>query len=154
MWCPLGEKEDETMASTRTSTIIEVPVEKVFAYVAEPSNIPEWLVNLGTIADVTGSGVGQHYRWKYTMIGLPFDGETTVVEHVPNHRLVTESKGGIPSTFTMAFSPHEGGTKLDVDTEYSIPVPVLGKLAEKLVARRMQREAELSAQNIKERLES
>jgi len=42
---------------------------------------------------------------------------------------------------------------LDVDTEYMIPVPVLGKLAEKLVAKRVQREAEQSAQNIKERLE-
>ena len=141
------------MASTKTSTVIQAPIEEGFAYVSDPTNIPEWLVNLSAISDVTGSGVGQRYRWKYTMIGLPFDGETTVKEHITNERLVTESTGGIPNTFTMVFEPHEGGTKLDVDTEYTIPVPVLGKLAEKLVAKRVQREAEQSAQNIKERLE-
>ncbi len=141
------------MASTKTSTIIQAPVEKTFAYVTDPTNVPEWLVNLSEITDVTGFGEGQHYRWKYSMIGLPFEGETTVKEHVPNERHVTESAGGIPSTFTMVFEPHEGGTKLVVDTEYTIPVPVLGKLAEKLVSKRMQREADLSAQNIKERLE-
>jgi uncharacterized membrane protein len=141
------------MASTKTSTIIQAPVEKAFAYVEEPRNIPEWLMNLSEITDVTGSGVGQRYRWKYTMIGLPFEGETTVKEHVPNERLVTQSTGGIPNTFTMVFEPNERGTKLDVHTESTIPVPVLGPLAEKLVAKRMQREAEQSAQNIKERLE-
>jgi uncharacterized protein YndB with AHSA1/START domain len=141
------------MASTKTSTIINAPVEKTFAYVSAPHNIPEWLVNLSEITDVTGEGIGQHYRWKYTMIGIPFDGETTVKEHITNARLVTESNGGIASTFTMQFEPHESGTRLVVDTEYTIPVPVLGKLAEKIVAGRMQREAEQSAQNIKERLE-
>ena len=141
------------MASTKTSTVIQAPVDRTFAYVADPRNIPEWLVNLSQITDVTGDGVGQHYRWKYTMIGIPFDGETTVKEHVTNECLVTESQGGIASTFTMVFEPHENGTKLVVETEYTIPVPVLGKLAEKIVAGRIQREAEQSAQNIKERLE-
>ncbi|MGB5703979.1 MAG: SRPBCC family protein [Polyangiales bacterium] len=141
------------MAATRTKTIIQAPIDKAFAYVSDPENIPEWLVNLSAIMDVTGIGVGQHYRWTYNMLGLPFEGETTVKEHVPNERLVTESTGGIPSTFTMVFEAVDGGTKLDVETTYSIPVPVLGKLAEKVVAKRMQREAELSALNIKERLE-
>lgn len=66
---------------------------------------------------------------------------------------MTESTGGIPSTFTITFEPHESGAKPDVDTEFRIPGPVLGKLAEKLVAKRMQREAEGSAQNIEERVE-
>ncbi len=38
-------------------------------------------------------------------------------------------------------------------SDYTIPVPVLGKLAEQLVLKRNQREADLSMQNIKERLE-
>jgi hypothetical protein len=37
--------------------------------------------------------------------------------------------------------------------DYTIPVPVLGKLAEQLVLKRNQREADLSMENIKERLE-
>ena len=40
-----------------------------------------------------------------------------------------------------------------VETEYTIPVPVLGKLAEKLVLKRNRRESDMSMENIKERLE-
>jgi len=83
-------------------------------YVTDPMNTLEWLVGVVEIKDVTGSGVGQHFHWKYNMVGIPLRGETTVSEHVPNERRVTDSKGGIPTTFTFTFAPHEGGTKLDL----------------------------------------
>jgi len=51
------------------------------------------------------------------------------------------------------FAPHESGTKLGLDIDYTTPVPVLGKLAEKVVFKRNQREAQMSMENIKERLE-
>ncbi len=57
------------------------------------------------------------------------------------------------STIVFTFAPHEGGTKLDFEVDYTIPVPVLGKLAEKLVFKRNQREAQLSMENVKERME-
>lgn len=57
------------------------------------------------------------------------------------------------STIAFTFAPHEGGTKLDFEVDCTIPVPVLGKLAEKLVIKRNQREAQLSMENVKERME-
>ena len=141
------------MPKLNNSINISAPVEKVFAYVTDPLATPEWLVGATEVTDVTGSGVGQHYHWKYNMLGVPLRGETTVSEHVPNERRVTDSKGGATSTWTFTFAPHEGGTKLDLELDYTIPVPVLGKLAEQLVLKRNQREADLSMENIKERLE-
>ena len=141
------------MTTVKSSINISAPVEKVFAYVSNPMNTPEWMVNLVEHTDVVGSGVGQHYHWKYTMIGVPLRGETTVSEYVPNERWVLDSKGGATSTWTFTFAPHEGGTNLNMNVDYTIPVPVLGKLAENLVLKRNQREAEMSVQNIKERLE-
>ncbi len=141
------------MPKLNKSINISASVEKVFAYVTDPMTSTEWLVGATEVTDVTGSGVGQHYRWKYNMLGVPLRGETTVSEHVPNERRVTEGKGGVISTWTFTFAPHEGGTKLDMELDYAIPVPVLGKLAEQLVLKRNQREADLSMQNIKERLE-
>ncbi len=141
------------MPKINKSININAPVEKVFAYVTDPTKGPEWLVGWTEVTDVTGSGVGQHYHWKYNMLGVPLRGETTVSEQVPNKRSVTDSKGGITSTFTFTYAPHEGGTKLDLELHYAIPVPVLGKLAEKLVLKRNQREADVSMENIKERLE-
>jgi len=141
------------MATITTSINISAPVEKVFAYLTDPLSTPEWLVGATEVTDVTGSGVGQHYHWKYNMLGVPLRGETTVSEHVPNERRVTNSKGGATSTWMLTFAPHEGGTKLDLELDYTIPVPVLGKLAEQLVLKRNQREADMSMQNIKERME-
>jgi uncharacterized protein YndB with AHSA1/START domain len=83
------------MTTVKSSINISAPVEKVFAYVSNPMNTPEWMVNLVEHTNIVGSGVGQHYHWKYTMIGLPFQGETTVLEYVPNERFVTESTGGL-----------------------------------------------------------
>jgi uncharacterized protein YndB with AHSA1/START domain len=141
------------MTTIHTSVNINAPVEEVFAYLADPMNIQEWMVGMTEVMDVTGSGVGQRYHWKYKMAGVPLRGESTISEHVPNERRVAVSKGGITSTFTFTFAPTEGGTKLDMDVDYTIPIPVLGKLAEKLVLKRNQREADLNNQNIKERLE-
>lgn len=142
------------MPKISNSINISAPVEKVFGYVSDPMSALEWFVGMTEVKDVTGSGVGQHYHWKYTMIGVPFQGETTLTEHVPNERTFSESKGGITSTFTFTFAPHETGTKLGLEIDYTIPVPVLGKLAEKLVFKRNQREAAMSMENIKERLET
>jgi hypothetical protein len=66
---------------------------------------------------------------------------------------VEQSKGGIVSTWTYSFEPHDGGTKMELVIEYTIPVPVLGKLAEKLVLRRNEREADLAMENIKDKME-
>jgi uncharacterized membrane protein len=141
------------MPIINSSIDISAPVEKVFAYVTDALTGPEWLVGMSEVTDVTGSGVGQRHHWKYNMLGVPLRGESTVSEHVPNERRVVQSKGGVTSTWTFTFAPHEGGTKLDLELDYTIPVPVLGKLAEQLVLKRNQREADLSMENIKQRLE-
>jgi len=142
------------MPKLNNSININAPVEKVFAYLSDPRNTTEWFVGMTEVTDVSGSGVGQHSRWTYTMIGIPFHGDSKLTEHVPNQRLVFEQEGGITSTMTFTFTPHEGGTKLGLDIDYTIPVPVLGKMAEKVVFKRNQREAQMSMENIKERSEA
>lgn len=142
------------MPTINSSINISAPVEKVFAYVTDPLTTPEWFVGMTEVTDVTGSGADQHSRWTYTMIGIPFHGESKLTEYVPNERAVSKQEGGLPSIITYTFSPYEGGTKLGMDIDYTIPVPVLGKLAEKVVFKRNQREAQLSMENIKERLEA
>jgi uncharacterized membrane protein len=141
------------MAKVSRSVIINGAVDKVFAYVAEPMNLAEWIPSIMEVTDVTGSGVGQHYRWRYKMAGVPLKGETTVIEQIPNERRVTDSKGGVISTWTLTFEPHDGGTKFGIDIEYTVPVPVLGKLAEKLVLKRNEREADMAMENVKEKME-
>lgn len=141
------------MEKVKRSITINAPVEKVFNYVADPMAQLEWLSSMMAVKDVSGSGVGQHFRWTYKMAGVLLEGETTVTEHIPNERRVTQSKGGVTSTWIINFESHDGGTMMELDIEYTIPIPVIGKLAEKLVLKRNEREADLAMTNIKEKLE-
>jgi len=141
------------MAKVERSITINAPVEKVFAYIEDPMNELEWIPSLVEVQDVTGRGVETHFRWAYKMAGMRLEGESTNTEYIPNERIVTQSKGDIVSTWTLTFESHDGGTKLNFVIEYTIPVPVLGKLAEALVLRQNEREADLALANIKDRME-
>jgi len=141
------------MPTITKSTQIKASVEKVFEYVSDPMTTLEWIPSMMEVSDVTGSGADLHYHWKYKMVGIPFDGESSFREYVPNERTVVEGKGGIPNKITWTFKPHESGTKANIEVEYTIPVPVLGKFAEKLVRKRNEREVDMWLQNVKERLE-
>lgn len=141
------------MVKVEKTITINAAVEKVFAYMEDPMSNLEWLPSMLEVKDVTGQGVGSHFRWAYKMAGVRLEGKTTVTELIPNERIVTQSKGGAVSTWTFAFEPHDGGTKLNLVVEYTVPVPVLGKLAEALVLKRNERETDLAVANIKARME-
>jgi len=141
------------MAKVERSMLIKAPVEKVFTYVGDPANEMEWLPGITDVRDISGQGVGKRYAFTYKMFGLPLKGQSEVVELVPNQRLVSKSKGGIQSTWTWTFKPEAGGTRLSVVVEYTIPVPVLGKVGERLALGQTEREADLAVANIKARLE-
>ena len=40
-----------------------------------------------------------------------------------------------------------------IDIDYKVPIPVLGRLAEKVLAKRNERETDMNLMNLKERLE-
>ncbi len=141
------------MVKVGKSISINAPVEKVFKYIDDPLNSPEWIPSTIDATDVSGSGVGQHYRWTYKMAGVLIKGETTTTEYIPNERIVTQIKGGITCTWITSFKAQDGGTIMDLDIEYTIPIPVLGKLAEKIVLKRNEREADMAMVNVKEKME-
>jgi hypothetical protein len=103
--------------------------------------------------NVIGSGEGQQYEWTYKMAGLLLRGQTTVVEYEPNTRVVHQSIGTVSSTWTTTLAPHDGWTDVTMEVEYTVPIPVLGKLAEQLAIRRDARDLEIALTNVKEALE-
>ena len=141
------------MAKVERSITIKAPIEKVFSYISNPKNELEFIPSITDIRDITGQGVGQRYGWTYKMMGISFKGEDEVMEYTPNERYVHRSSGGIVSTWTYSFKAEGGGTRLDLEVEYTIPVPVLGKFAERLVLRQSEREADYAMASLKDRLE-
>jgi len=142
------------MEKIKSSIAIDAPVEKVFGYLLNPMNQVDWMPSMIEVFDLTGTNVGDTHRWKYKMSGIMLEGITTFEELVPNKRLGTRTKGGVTSYFLFVLKPQNGGTIAELNIEYTVPVPVLGKLAEKAILKRNKREADMSMQNIKEILEN
>jgi uncharacterized membrane protein len=142
------------MASWKSSIVIHAPADRVFAYVDDPMNLVEWLPTMIEIRNVIGTGAGQQQEWTYKMAGLLLRGQATVVEHVPNKSAVHQTIGMISSNFGYAVEPHEEGSVLTLEVEYSVPIPVLGKLAEHIALRRNERDFQIALENVKETLEA
>ena len=142
------------MEAIRKSIEIRATADQVFTYLANPENDPEWVPSLMEVRNISGSGSEMRYDWTYKMVGFKLDGETRTVEHVPSERLVVTTHGGVDSKWTYQLTPTAEGTRFDLSVEYEIPLPVLGKLAEKLVARANEREVEVAIQNAKDQCEA
>lgn len=145
------------MSKIHKSIEIKVPVKEVYDYLEDAAKLPEWLVGVTEVHNITGSGVGRHFDFTYQMVGVPLKGEVTATEDIPEKRIVTESKGGVESTWTWNLSAEKGKkdvTVLDLDIDYKIPVPVVGKLADKILLKRNERQTDMTLMNIKEKLEA
>jgi uncharacterized membrane protein len=148
------KKEERGMARFHKTIEIKAPVSSVFSFIEDPNHGPEVMTNMIEVKDVQGTAKGSHYKWTWSMAGMKFKGENTIIEDVPNKKIVINSKGGIESTWTYNFEPRGDATILDLDIEYKIPVPILGKMAENLLLKRNEREAETNLMNLKDRLEA
>jgi uncharacterized protein YndB with AHSA1/START domain len=143
------------MAKVERSIVMHAPVEKVFGYAAVPSNLPEFIPSMMEVKDVQPLPNGGHrFRWVYKMAGMRFEGTSEDVEFVPNQRLVAKYSGGIEAIVTWTFLGEAGGTRVTFLGEYTVPVPLLGRLAEAIVVKVNEHETEALLANLKARMEA
>ena len=114
----------------------------------------EWQPNITGIRDVTGRGESQQWTLDYKMMGLKFTSKAKVTRSRINTERRVESKGGMDASWYWEFIPVDGGTQLRWVIDYTIPIPVLGKVGELLIMRRNERVARFAMTNIKERMEA
>jgi len=67
--------------------------------------------------------------------------------------LVSKNEKGIESTVTWLMEGHGDETDLSFEIEYRVPVPVLGKLAEKVIVKLNENEADAMIANLKTQIE-
>ena len=143
------------MAKLTRSIHIKAPAEKVYNFLTEPSNLPEVWPSMVEVNNIHHEPTGLHkFHWKYKMAGVIFEGETDTVEAVPSKRVVTQTSGGIPSRFEWTYRSEGNEMTLDVSVEYTVPIPVLGKLAEPVIVKLNEHEAETLLANIKTTMEA
>lgn len=143
------------MKRLEKSVSIKAPIDKVFNYISDPTSAPEMMKSMLEVkdVDVKEGGVGTTFNWVYKMAGMKFSGESVVTEYVANKKLVMQSKGGIKSTWDWTLEPKGDGTQVTLVVEYDVPVPVLGKLAEAMVLKQNEKDADQSMANLKKILE-
>ena len=142
------------MQRLEKSDFINAQVELVFDYWKDTSNRPEVWPSLVEVRDVQGEpGVGQNWKWTYKLAGVSFDGQSECVEFIPNQKIVDKSGGGIESIFTWVFKAENGGTRMEMSVEYTIPTPIVGKIAESFIVKQASNEADVVFANLKARLE-
>ena len=142
------------MASWKNSIAIDAPADRVFAYVDEPTNLAEWLPSIVEVRNVIGTGAGQQFEWTAKMLGRLLRGQSTVIEHAPNKCGVHQTIGMVSSTFGYFVEPHDEGTELTLEIEYSVPFHLGGRIAEHVLVRRNAREFQLALDNVKELMEA
>ncbi len=135
------------------SIVIDASPDAVFAYVTDPAKMAEWLPSMVEARNIVGTGEGQQYEWTYKMGGILFRGQSVVVEQVPSKLAVFQTIGAVDSTWTFQLDGANGGTRFRLTIEYEVPMPVLGKLAERLLAKRHERSIGLALVNAKDTLE-
>jgi uncharacterized membrane protein len=143
------------MAKITRDVFVNAPVDEVFAYHSNPANQIEYWPSMIEIKDVERlPGGGMKYRWTYKMVGIRLEGLTETIEFVRNERVVTRSRGGIEATYTFEYMKEDEGTRVRMEVDYKLPVPVVGKVAEAFVLKFNEREAETVLANLKDRLEA
>jgi len=142
------------MAKIEKSIFINASVEKVFDFMLEPTNILEIWPSMLEVKNVQSlPNGGYRYDWVYKMAGMRFEGQTETTEVIQNQRVVAKNESGIPSTFIWTYQPEDGGTRVTVNVDYTIPGAALGKLAEPIIHKMNEHEGETLLANLKARME-
>ena len=140
------------MPTIRRSISIHTPADRAFAYIADPTHLPALWPSLVEVRNVESHAAGTSFDWDYKLLGMRIHGHSDPVEQVANERLVTRSVRGIPNTFRWLFAGHDEDTEVALEVDYESPIP--GKLADRLLRRLNEREAETLLQNLKSTLEA
>lgn len=132
---------------------IRAPIADVFEIFTDPVQLNAIWPSLTEVTNVKGSlDKGYTFDFVYKMAGIRITGKTELIAHKKNEYCETRTTG-IPAVFRWHYEPKGDFTLVRAEVEYTLPVPVLGKLAEKVVAKMNEREFEQVLENAKSSLE-
>ena len=133
---------------------INASAERVFEFITNPVNLPGVWPSMTEVSNVKRTADGRHeFDWVYRMAGFPFKGHSKTIDLEHGVRSTVQNEGGIPSTFRWQFEKKGTGMRLALDVDYEIPAPVIGKIAEAVVARLNEHECVHLLANVKATIE-
>ncbi len=141
------------MASVTSSTTINQPVDKVFAYVTNAENHKAWQAGI-LDAKLTPPGapaVGSIYHYTTEVLGRKMETQLQISTLEPNHKWAVKTAGvPRPVETVYLFEPAGTGTKLTISMELAGGYPAA---AEGMVKQQMQKSLDEQGHRLKQTLE-
>ena len=143
------------MKKVSNTITIDAPIDEVFKFISKPTKLIEVWPSFIEAKDVVRlPNGGTKFNWKYKMAGMTFEGTSEDIDFINGERVVSKQEGGIDAKVTWQLQEEGGGTKVMLETEYTVPVPLLGNLAENFIVKANDREGATILENFKDRLET
>ncbi|MCX2962818.1 SRPBCC family protein [Gordonia aquimaris] len=123
------------MGTIRHSSSVEVPRDRVFAYINDHQNVPNFFFGVTRFVPVTEATDGVGSQFAVTMKVGPKTLASTVetVEWVENELIRLESVEGFSANTTWNFVDAGAGTQVDVEFVYTLPGGLAGRALGSLV---------------------
>jgi len=135
---------------------INVPVEKVFNFVAGYTNTPKYTEHLVSFEPTTEikRGNGARFDMAGKIFGIPFKSQLEVVDFLENRGWRLKPISGTQIETQWLFRHTKKGTRVTYLTEYRLSFGLMGTIIDGLVVRRVARKGvEKTLQKLKDLLE-
>jgi carbon monoxide dehydrogenase subunit G len=143
------------MAIVQRSVQIKASPQETMSLLSEASRWPEWYPGMSEV-DVTAPfpEVGGKVAFKVRSAGLSLPITETVLEYQPGSLQLFQMDGMLSGRARWELVPEGDGTRLTTTFDYALPGGVFGKVADALIAKRMNAKSlEAGLQNLKELVE-
>jgi uncharacterized membrane protein len=139
----------------RTAVTIKRPVEEVYAFWRDFTNLPSFMYHLESVEP---SGDGRSHWTAKAAAGATVDWDAEITEDRPNVRIAWASLEGskVENSGSVAFTAAPGGdgTEVRVELSYDPPGGALGKIVAKLFGEEPQQQISDDLRRLKQVLET
>lgn len=144
------------MTRITKETEINVPLERVFNFVADYTNTTKYTEHLVRFEPATEikQGKGARFEMAGEIFGIPFTSQLEVVDFAQNRGWRLKPISGTQIEIQWLFRSTEKGTRVTYLTKYGVPFGLMGTIIDGLVVRRLIRKGtEKTLQKLKNLLE-
>ena len=143
------------MLKIESTTVINRPIEEVFAVLSDLENNPKWSSGFLEVKKTSDGSIGIGTTWRavQSVLSRRIESEAEVTEYEPNRKFAVKTKAGpIPAKVRNSFEPVDKGTRLNFTFEAE-PGGFF-KLAEPLLGNMVKRSFETDLANLKDLMEA
>ena len=148
------------MSTVRVSTTIDVPMDKVWEVVMDPSRLGDWVTIHRDVTDVSSRPLrsGSTMVQLLCLRGVNFHVHWTLVDVTEPHHAEWDGRGPAHSQAVIRYDladQGDGKTRFDYTNEFKTPGGVLGNMASRVIVGGVsEREAHHSLAKLKTLLEN